>query len=146
MAHDTWRSIAVPILNNFASKENPESEIITIGKLAEVVDSDAASVADEVERLIRGGYMTGNLRKLLTGGDPSPWPLVGAKLLERGARVVGMWPPEELYQAILSILDQVEQISDQPTRTSLQNLRSAFLNLGANTSAAVLAALISSHV
>ncbi len=146
MTDDTWWSLAVPILNHLASIENPGTEVITMGQLAEVVDSNAFSVADEVERLIDAGYMSGNLRQLMTGGDPSPWPLVGARLLERGARVVGMWPPEELYQAMLSILDQqVEQNSDQQTRTRLQNLRSAFMQLGTNTAAAVLAALISSR-
>ena len=67
MADDTWWSVAIPILNHFASIENPGAEVISMGKLAQVVDSDATSVADEVGRLIEAGFMTGNLRKLMTG-------------------------------------------------------------------------------
>ncbi len=146
MADDTWSSIAVPILNYVASIQNPAIQVISIGKLAEAVGSNPMAVVDEVERLMAAQYMTGNLTKLMTGGDPSPWPLVGVRLLERGARVVGIWPPEELYQAMLSVLDQVEQQSDEQTQTRLQRLRGAFIELGTNTASAVLAAMISSHI
>lgn len=99
-------------------------------------------VAEEVERLADAGYLAGGLHMLLTGGDPRPWFLERAALAERGLRVVGAWPSEDPYDALIEALDRrIAAESDEPTKGRLRALRDAATAVGKATIAGLVVEL-----
>ena len=79
MADDTWDIRVLPILEHLASIERGAGAITNIGEIADATGLDPDVVVLELERLIGGGYVDGDLAKLLTGGNVRPWTLAGVR-------------------------------------------------------------------
>lgn len=144
MVEDRWFRIAVPILEALHERE---AEFYTqIGDLADALSLDPMDVVREVERLIRDGYLTGKLGKVMSGGNPRPWHLSSFALTGDGARVIGSWPSDNPYEALLALLDlRIGSASDHGTRSRLRKFKDGLITLssevGANTIASVLVEL-----
>ncbi len=82
---ETWYSRALPILEAVRDVEGTDNAyVLQIGDLADRTGLDPRHVVVEVERLIDGGYLSGKLSKLLTGGDVRPWHIDYARLAPAG--------------------------------------------------------------
>jgi hypothetical protein len=134
---DLWETRALPILQYVADHE-AEGAIINIGQLAEGTGIEPRFVLVEVERLIDGGYLAGELQKLMTGGDPTPWFLTESRLSERGARAVSIWPRAE--QLLQTLEERAAAEPDPGRKRALGVLVSAAREVGAPVLAEVLGA------
>jgi DNA-binding MarR family transcriptional regulator len=97
---DLWETRALPILRYIADHEGDQKPLIEIGELADETGIAANLVAVEVDRLIEGNYIPGPLTKW-SENDSRRWFLGRARLTERGARALSLWPKaEELLQVL----------------------------------------------
>lgn len=141
MAEDTWRSVAVPLLECI-HEHGGQLSLLSVEELSQRTGLEPLVVAEEVERLADAGYLAGGLHKMLTGGDPRPWYLERAALAERGLRVVGAWPSEDPYDALIEALDRrIAAESDEPTKGRLRALRDAAADVGKATIAGLVVEL-----
>jgi len=63
---------------------NTDEGIVGIGEVIDATGFEPHVVVNEVERLLREAYITGELQRLITGGDPRPWFLVNPLISEKG--------------------------------------------------------------
>jgi hypothetical protein len=146
MAEDRWYTVAVPILE-LVHENGGQMHIVNIGQIAAGTGLEPNEVADEVERLCDAGYLTGPLRKMMSGGDTRPWFLENSHLGEKGLRVVGAWPSDDPYEALVEILQrQIEETSDPEKKTRLQAFRSSLADVGRATVAGLLVELLKGDV
>lgn len=96
---------------------------------------------DEVQLGLRAldeaAYIFGNN----PGINQRIFDLIDIRLLEKGRRTVGQWPPEDQYDAFVAVLDQ--QIASAPTeeeRSRLERMRDVALGMGRDVLTSVLAA------
>jgi hypothetical protein len=88
------------------------------------------TVALEVDRLARAGYLGNAVDKMMTCGDARPWHFM-PMLAERGAREVGQWPTADAFAALLEVLDsRIEEETQPAERTKLQKFRDAATDVG----------------
>jgi DNA-binding IclR family transcriptional regulator len=119
MAEDTWDAIAVPILEIVARVEG-RTQRLTVGDLCEELglpESDADRVVIEVSRLLDGDFIGGTWRRPLA--PPTGSWIAGPFLTERGARTVGRWPSEDLYEGLLQQLNRASEETTDPERKAL---------------------------
>jgi hypothetical protein len=118
MAEERWYSMAVPILE-FVDVRGKEADIVTVGAIAAATGLEPNDVADEVQRLCNAGYLVGPLQ-MVGGMDARPYFLENSLLGEKGLRVVGAWPSDDPYEALVEILQrQIEETSDPEKKTKL---------------------------
>lgn len=136
MAHETWETVAIPILSYIADHE--EDGLIGIGDIADAIGAKPMTVALEIDRLASAGYLRSGVNRQLTGGDARPWffqPL----LEERGARVIGIWPGEDPYADFLNAIDRRIAEEVQPEeRSKLQKFRAGVADVGKGVAVGVL--------
>lgn len=144
MAEDTWERVALPILNRIAEVETADDNTIGSVTLAAEVGLSEAEVEVELSRLLKAGYLTGIDMTGFAGG----LSLSGVRLEERGARVVGVWPSTDPYEALLALLDQrlVDPNLDDETKGKLRQVRDVVTTVGKGALATVLGAYIKSTV
>jgi hypothetical protein len=144
---DKWNEVALPILA-YVSRTDFDYEHVTVGELAEAISVDVRSVATELRRLLEGGYLGGELAEYVVApGGEGCWRMVGTRLTEKGSRAVGPWPPDELYQALVQVLDrQIESAADEGERSKLLRLKGVVRDMGVATMSGVLAELLASGV
>ncbi len=117
-------------------------DLVNIGQIAAGTGLDPNEGTDEVERLCAAGYLTGPLTKMMTGGDPRPWFLENSHLGERGLRVVGAWPSDDPYEALLALLERRIVATDDPEEKSkLAKLRGSLADVGKQVIAGLLVEL-----
>jgi hypothetical protein len=143
MSEETWLSRALPILEYISTKS--ESELISIGEIADETGVAASDAVSEVERLIGARYISGKVVKMMTGGDVRPWFIEGAGIAERGARAIGMWPSDDIFGDFLKYLDSsIEASTDEMEKTRLQKLRTALFEIGSSVGTSLLSAWLQS--
>jgi hypothetical protein len=74
MVEDTWYSVAIPILE-YVHEHGDFKPVVTVGLIAETTGIDPADVAEELERRVDAGFISGLLHQYLSGGDFSVWSL-----------------------------------------------------------------------
>ena len=136
MVEDTWKSRALPILEFIAAQS--DLNLMSIGTIADATSIEASDVVSEVERLIEGRYISSKLKKLMTGSDVRPWFLEGTRIAERGARTIGMWPSDDIFEDLLKVLElQIDSTPDNDTKSRLERLRSSLLGIGSSVGTAL---------
>ena len=74
-----------------------------------------------------------------TGGDARPWFLENSHLGEKGLRVVGAWPSDDPYDALLALLERKIEATDDPAEKSkLAALRGSVADVGKQVIAGLL--------
>lgn len=74
---------ALAVLRAIGDRET-STGLVSVGDLIDATGLDPEVVVNELERLLRSGYVTGKLQRLISGGDPRPWFIVNPLLSERG--------------------------------------------------------------
>ena len=82
---------SVTVLGALRDRETATG-LVSVGDLIEATKLGPDVVVNELERLLRGRYVTGRLQRLLSGGDPRPWFVVNPLLSDRGAEVLRETP------------------------------------------------------
>lgn len=75
--------MGLAVLKAVAERETATG-LVSVGDLIDATNIDPQVVVNELGRIVQGGYVTGELQKLMSGGDPRPWFLVNPLLTERG--------------------------------------------------------------
>ncbi len=147
MAEETWNSRAIPIMEAIAVNEDPH-EMVTLDDLSQATGLSHVEVEVELERLIDGEYIQGDIHRTMAGGQRGHWRLDGSVLLERGSRTVGQWPSDDPYEALLALIDKrlLDTTLDEASKTKLQRFHSTLVDVGKGTAGGVLAALIKASV
>jgi hypothetical protein len=133
---DLWESRALPILKLVGELESKQ-RTLTIGQISDATGLPPDLVVPEVERLIDDGLIPGELKLLMSGGDPRPWRLTQPRLTGRGARAIEVWPRTDDVQAALQEL--LKRESDPEKRSKLQRLATALKDVGVQVVSEVLA-------
>jgi hypothetical protein len=145
MAADTWESRALPILE-FLSGTDDKYSHCSIEEIAQATSVEPRGVVSELRRLLAGEYVIGEVREYLSDPpDVGSWRLVGTGLSEKGARAIGMWPPELLYSAFLELLEDRIVSADSESKSKLIVVRDALVQLGVGVGTSLLTAFIRSH-
>ncbi len=144
MTSDSWYSRALPILEAVRDVEgSEESSLLMIGALADRTGLDPRHVAVEVERLIEGGYLSGKTGGPILAGDSRAGHVSRARLAPAGARVVGLWPSDDPYEALLALLERrVAEAPDEETRSRWRRARDTVIGLGKDVGTNLLAGVL----
>lgn len=90
---------------------------------------------------MRALYDAGYIAGTDSSGFDQAFGLMAIRLLERGWRAVGEWPPENQYDAFVAIVEQqIEDSSTEDERTRLEQMRDAALGVGRDVLTSVLSA------
>lgn len=135
--------MALPVLEAVAALEG-EEDLLSMPELARRAGVEVDLVMVEVDRLLAGGYLGGEVNKVMMGGDPEGVRLMDPVLLERGARAVGVWPTDDPFDGLLTLIDRrlLDDSLDAETRTKLQRFRGVLVDVGKGAAGGLLAALI----
>ena len=141
MMEPTWSEVEVPILEAIAAIESegrtPNSE-----RIVERTGLDEDKAARALLRLWDAEYIGGS--KYAEGGDLYP-RFLSAHLLERGLRVTQVWPSDDQYESLLSLIEaRLERAADPAERSKLQKLRDGLTGLGKDSASALLIAWLKS--
>jgi len=130
MADDRWYSMAVPILE-WVHENGSKRDVVSVGAIAAGTDLEPNDVTDELERLCNADYIVGPVHKLFSGGDSRPWYLENSHLGEKGLRVVGAWPSDDSYEALVKLLERhIAATSDPAEKRKLAALKDGLTDVG----------------
>ena len=133
MASNTWNTVAVPLLEHFATHEAEYAERLNAIGLSEILAAtglNATAVALELTRLFDGGYLEGEFTREHPAAQS--W-LVAPTLTERGARASGRWPPNDPGQAMLAVIERMLAAARTPAeRSFLQKMKDSFAGVPGN--------------
>jgi hypothetical protein len=136
---DTWESVALPLMNAIAECESAGS-LAMVGALAQSASLDSEATLVELVRLVDAHYVTGDVQIM---GEADNSHIVNPMLSERGARAVGLWPPDDPYEALMALIEkQLVEENDEEAKTKLRKLRDALGEIGKGTVSGLLVALI----
>jgi hypothetical protein len=141
---DKWYSRAVPVLEAIDAREGV-GNIVSIGDLAHATGLDPDEIGVEVERLIADGFVDvqEEVLKPWTARSARPWTLVSPRLAERGARVVGAWPAENPYEALVEIIERrIAAAEDELERSRWQRMLDTIVTLARDVGSNVVASVL----
>jgi hypothetical protein len=139
---DRWHRVAIPLLQAVAELPAGTSRA-NLGALGRDLGFDPIEVAGELEALIEAGYLRGSIKRAWPSDDARPWFYVNAGLAERGLRLLGYWPAEDPYEALLQRLEQRIDEEPEPERKSrLQRLRDGLISLGRDVGSDLIASVL----
>lgn len=142
MAEDRWFSRAVPLLEAIAEREGI-GVVITVDALTDATGLDTAEVVVEMDRLIGAGFVAverGQAQRIMSPSGAHV--LVSPRLDERGARVVGVWPSADPYEALLQILERRIAESEGDERSRWRRLRDGLTGLASDVGTNVVASIL----
>jgi hypothetical protein len=138
---DTWQDRDLPLLEAIAIAEEEEGAREPLhsfdSRLSDATGLDDGDVQLGLRALYEDEYITGNPQRL----SSRIFDLVRIRLLGKGRRTVGQWPPEDQYDAFVRVLQQ--QIAEAPTeaeRSRLEKLREVATGVGRDVLTSVLSA------
>ncbi len=140
---DRWLPVAIPILRpRVAELERDTSTVIELGTFAErygLVADDA--LVTEIERLMSAGYIEGNM--MPTFGHVRDTAMASFRLLERSARTVGVWPPDDPYEALLRVIEiRIGEEIDEDARSKLRKVRDTVIDVNKDVGTSVMSGLL----
>lgn len=125
------------LLQAIAQAEQESDEDTDSYRLPEATGLESREAESGLRALFDARFTTGTD----VSGFDQVFGLLAIRLLERGRRAVGQWPPEDQYDAFVAVLEQ--QISDAATdeeRTRLDRIRDAAVGVGRDVLTSVLSA------
>ncbi|MEA2825786.1 MAG: hypothetical protein QOG43_225 [Actinomycetota bacterium] len=87
----TWNRLELPVLETMAQMEDAGAPVLRSNDLASATSLSPAQLALALRRLIQAGYVAGT--EYRRGNDDGPPDYLELRLLERGLRASGAWPP-----------------------------------------------------
>lgn len=138
MPEEICYSTDLPVLE-YVYEHGGQHELLGVVQIAEGTGLDALAVAESLDRLSGARYLAGRLRRSMSGADPSPWFLEDSRLAERGLRVVGAWPSDDPYDALMAlVVRQIASTEDPSRKTKLRALASSIRDVGQSVVAGLL--------
>lgn len=136
----TWEKRDLPLLESIARAEGQDNSRRPLNSLdpglREASGLDEREFQLGLQALYDAGYIAGNARDF--GGE---FHLIGIRLLERGRRTVGQWPPEDQYDAFVAVLEQqIAAAGSDDERSRLERVREVALGVGRDVLTSVLSA------
>jgi hypothetical protein len=105
---------------------------------------DTADVREELEMLIHGNWMTGQVVRVAGGGQNDF--VENGQLLERGARAIGRWPADNPYDDLVARLERlISTESDPKKRNKFQQFLDAVKGVGKEVGTELLVAYLKAH-
>lgn len=131
----TWETREEPILQAIRQIEEDEGRYVRDrGELAERIDLDERTVALGLQALQDEHFIAGADAATFGGGPGAD--LTEIRLLGRGRRAAGQWPPEEAVAALHRAIEvQLAQTEDEDEQRTLRRFREF---LGSAESAVVI--------
>lgn len=135
----TWEVLEIPVLLAIRdAEEGGTADDLDVGQLALATGIEKQKVAAAIRALYDAAFLTGNPYSMLDG-----WFLIGMRLLEKGRRVIGQWPANDPYDALVALLEtQISHEDDQEKRGKLVGFRDALIGVGQGVATDVLAAFV----
>jgi DNA-binding Lrp family transcriptional regulator len=141
VVEDKWYSRALPIMEVVNEYEDEGRDIVAVAEIAETTNLQAQAVLTELKRLVGEGFIGESVRESF-GGVPGAADLYSPSLREKGARAVNAWPPDDAYDALVTVLDRrLAEETDEDRRGKLQKTRDVVLDVGKGVLTGVLADL-----
>lgn len=148
VAESTWETVAVPILEavDRLQREQGGAPPLRLAEIAEEAGLTIDQVDAEIDLLVTGGWLGYEVVRM--SGGKATYRLNHAGVYEKGARIIGRWPPDDPFDALLEMLDArlAEEGLDEDTRTKLERFRGGLLDVGKNVAGGVLTALVRAGV
>jgi DNA-binding transcriptional MocR family regulator len=135
----TWETREKRILQAVVQADLAGREIRDTATLAQELRLDAGAVARAVQGLEEGGYLTGANASTFDEG----YDLMLIRPTAEARRVVGQWPSQDPYSALLEALELRLQEADPAERSRLDKLRTGVLGAGKEVVVQLLADLAS---
>jgi hypothetical protein len=136
MAESTWISNEQPILEAIRQAELDHSDMARAAYEA-VPHLDNEDITNTIVSLRDAGF-TG-AQYVQTGGGLIQVVDVGP-LTAKGRIAVGQWPPQELFDALLDLIDtRLASSLDDESRSKLEQLKAALVAVGTGAGGALLA-------
>jgi len=130
VAEDKWYSRALPIMEVVTGYEDEGRDIVTVGEIAEATGLQSQAVLTELNRLVSEGFVAERVEENF-GGDPGAADLYNPSLREKGARAINAWPPDNAYDALVTVLNrELSEETNEVRRTKLQKIRDAVVDVG----------------
>lgn len=137
MALSTWETREQRALEAIFEAEEADQDAFSTVDLAESLGIDISKARRSARALYEAGYIYGSDASTTAGFD-----LLGMRLLERGRRAVGQWPSEDVYDALVRLLQaQIAEEEDPERRTRLQRLLTSVTEVGKDVAGGVLVSL-----
>lgn len=125
MPTSTWETREFPILEAVAELEEVERQLSN-----EHVAGRTGLSGHEVQLGLRALYESGYITGIDAAAEELCY-LIGIRLLERGRRAVGVWPPDDAFAVMLDVVDErLSETTDEETRTRLQRFREDLYGMG----------------
>ncbi len=117
-----WETLTLPILN--LVKDNELNTRYSTSDISDKLEEDLQKVGIQLLTLAESEYI--NIQHdVRTFGNP--YGYMGFRLQERGRRVLGVWPSQDLALDFLNLLEHQSSISNDPEEQS--RLRNAISSL-----------------
>lgn len=134
----------MPILELIAEWEVERPDSVNSADLAEAIGAEHRLVRLELDRLLEQGLIVGTDAT----GFGGVTTLVRVRLGAEGARIVGVWPSADPYDALLALLDErlLDPGVDEDEKSSLRKFRDSMITVGPGTLTGVLSAYAKSRL
>jgi hypothetical protein len=143
MAEDTWYRVALPVLE-YVHEHSGSRGMLSLGEISEGTGIGLNEVDVEVARLCSADYLAGSIHRM--GGNAGNY-LNPNNLGERGLRVVGAWPGEDPYEALVALLDRnIELTSDDEEKSKLKSLRASVTDVGKQVVAGLMVEFVKGNI
>ena len=138
MTAETWESVAVPLLEHFAEREDEyaySSSAIGTRTIAAAAGVDVVAAELELTRLFAAGYIAGRFES--EGQAGASW-MIRPTLTAKGARAARKWPTDEPAEALLTIIDRrLQEASTPEERGFWQKIKDGFAGVPGNITASL---------
>lgn len=115
VTENLWDSRALPILRVIAAAEGNVGAFLSVGDISDATGIPPELAVPEIERLIDDGYVPGELKRPMSGGNVRPWYLTKTRVTGKGARAIDVWPAAD---DLLVALTELAQREPDPERRS----------------------------
>lgn len=134
----TWADREIPILEAIRDAEDSDKQPFYIDSqlISQSTGLDYEVVCQSLRRLASADYI--DMRDTSTHDGTSYHSIA---LAERGLRTVGPWPPEETFESLRSLIEEmIAKERDAERRSRLQKLLGSLMDVGKDAAGSLLGA------
>jgi len=134
----TWETRERPILEAIAAADERDEAIAHSSDLEALTGLPAHGVRAGLRALRQDSYI-----EAIDATSHHGFDYMEIRLTGDGRRAVGQWPPDDTYRAVLEQLDAlIAASSDSGTRTKLESLRAAVVDVGIEAIGGIIASIV----
>jgi hypothetical protein len=137
MVKDLWTTRDLPVLQAIGMSDADGRRVERIEHLYGVDELADEQVVASVRALFRAGYIDGIEVSSMDGFD-----MLEIEPTAEGRRAIGSWPSRDAYADLLRLLEDRIDRADDEERSALRRARDAFVDLGKDVGANIIATLM----